>query len=227
MTRGAIWGGLLLLLVGPAGAGTTYRFEDEGGTVHYTNVPSDPRYRFYRAEPDAAGTSRLAPPARGLAAFADTIQAAAKRYQMDRRLVEAVILVESAGNPSAVSRKGAQGLMQLMPQRAAALGVQNAFNPVENVDGGVRHLRDLLRSFGGNVALALAAYNAGEGAVRSHQGIPPFPETQDYVRRVRALYEGSGTLGAAQAVLATPQQIYRRVNEDGIVTFTNVPPRTR
>ena len=227
MTRGAIGAGLLLLLAGPAGAGTTYRFEDEGGTVHYTNVPSDPRYRFYRTDPDAAGISRPAPATRGLAAFADTIQVAAERYQVDRRLVEAVILVESAGNPSAVSRKGAQGLMQLMPQRAAALGVQDAFNPVENVNGGVRHLSDLLRSFGGNVTLALAAYNAGEGAVRSHQGIPPFPETQDYVRRVRALYEGSATLGAAQAVLATPQQIYRRVGEDGIVTFTNVPPGTR
>jgi len=160
-----------------------------------------------------------------LAAFADAIRSAAQRYQVDQRLVEAVILTESAGDPGAISPKGAQGLMQLMPARAAALGVRDAFNPIENLDGGVRHLRDLLRTFGGDVTLALAAYNAGEGAVRSYGGVPPYPETQAYVRRIRSLYDGAGSLTAtAAAVLSAPQQVYRRVQPDGTVVFTNLPP---
>jgi soluble lytic murein transglycosylase-like protein len=90
-----------------------------------------------------------------------------------------------------VSPKGALGLMQLMPARAEALGVADAFDPRANLDGGVRHLRDLLARYDGNVRLALAAYNAGEDAVRVHGGVPPFRETQEYVRKVLALYEGT------------------------------------
>ena len=219
--------GLLLTLPGRTHAGATFRFEDDTGTVHFTNVPSDPRYRFYRAdrEPVPATTARSGAPRLSLAAFADAIRSAAQRYQVDQRLVEAVILTESAGDPGAISPKGAQGLMQLMPARAAALGVRDAFNPIENLDGGVRHLRDLLRTFGGDVTLALAAYNAGEGAVRSYRGVPPYPETQAYVRRIRSLYDGAGSLTAtAAAVLSAPQQVYRRVQPDGTVVFTNLPP---
>jgi soluble lytic murein transglycosylase-like protein len=221
--------GVVLTHFGVAQAGTSFRFEDDAGTVHYTNVPSDPRYRVYRVDPDAvpAIAGRRAVPRASLAAFTDAIRAAAERYQVDQRLVEAVILVESAGNPDAVSSKGAQGLMQLMPARAAALGVRNAFNPIENLDGGVRHLRDLLRSFAGDVTLALAAYNAGEGAVRNYRGVPPYPETQAYVRRIRSLYDGAEPLTAtAAAVLSTPQEVYRRVEADGTVVFTNLPPRS-
>ena len=117
--------------------------------------------------------------------------------------------------------------MQLMPERAALLGVRDAFDPHQNVDGGVRHIRDLLQSFGGDVTLAVAAYNAGEGAVRSYNGIPPFPETREYVRRVRAMYDGSGSLAPrAVALVTAPQRIYRAVAEDGTLTFTNLPPRT-
>jgi soluble lytic murein transglycosylase-like protein len=146
---------------------------------------------------------------------------------VDARLVEAIVQVESAGNPSAVSPKGARGLMQLMPERAAALGVRDAFDPLQNVDGGVRHIRDLLQRFGGDVTLALAAYNAGEAAVRAHAGIPPFAETREYVRRVRALYDGAGLLAPrAVALVTAPQRVYRDVAEDGTLTFTNLPPRT-
>jgi Transglycosylase SLT domain/Domain of unknown function (DUF4124) len=219
--------GLTLALLGRAEAGATFRFEDDAGTVHFTNVPSDPRYRFYRADRDPAPAMPARPgvPRASLAAFADAIRSAAQRYQVDQRLVEAVILTESAGNPGAISPKGAQGLMQLMPARAAALGVRDAFNPIENLDGGVRHLRDLLRTFGGDVTLALAAYNAGEAAVRAYRGVPPFAETQAYLRRIRSLYDGAGSLTAtAAAVLSAPQQVYRRVEPDGTVVFTNLPP---
>ena len=221
------WAGLLML--GSAEAGT-FRFEDEAGVIHYTNVPSDPRYRFLRPDPEPPGPAKPAAPApapaRGLVAFAEAIRAAAERYRVDRRLVEAVIQVESGGNPGAVSPKGAQGLMQLLPQRSAELGVQNPFNGLQNLDGGVRHLRDLLERFAGNVTHALAAYNAGEAAVRAYGGVPPFPETRDYVRKARGLYDGAGLLaGAAMpAVLTAPQQIYQQVSEDGVVTFTNLRP---
>ena len=134
---------------------------------------------------------------------------------------------ESAGNPTAVSPKGARGLMQLMPERAAELGVRDSFDPTQNVDGGVRHMRDLLQRFGGDVTLALAAYNAGEAAVRSYGGVPPFAETREYVRRVRAMYDGGTSLAPRTLALVTaPQRIYRAVAEDGTLTFTNLPPRT-
>jgi hypothetical protein len=228
-----LWVGLLPLAVmaTPAGAGSTYRFEDEQGIVHYTNVPGDPRYSFVRKDPEPAGARPAAQAggslSRGLRAFAQVIRAAAERYGVDTRLVEAMVQTESAGNPTAVSPKGARGLMQLMPERAALLGVRDSFDPQQNVDGGVRHMRDLLRSFRGDVTLALAAYNAGEAAVRSHGGVPPFAETRDYVRRVRAMYDGAGALAPnAVALVTAPQRVYRTVAEDGTMIFTNVPPRT-
>jgi len=103
--------------------------------------------------------------------------------------VLAVVGVESAFRPEAVSSKGAQGLMQLMPGTAASLGVDDAFDPEQNLDGGVRHLGALLARYGGDLTRALAAYNAGEGAVARHQGVPPFRETREYVKRVLERYE--------------------------------------
>jgi hypothetical protein len=210
-----------------AGAGTTYRFQDEDGVVHYTNVPSDARYRFFRRDPEPAhppGGGGATP--RGTGAFAEAMRSTAARHGVDARLVAAVVSVESGGNPGAVSPKGALGLMQLMPQRAAELGVRNAFDPAENLDAGVRHLRDLLRRFDGDVTLALAAYNAGEAAVRAHRGVPPFPETREYVRRVRALYDGDGLLLVATGLPpGPPQAIHRDVREDGTIVLTNLPPR--
>jgi soluble lytic murein transglycosylase-like protein len=121
---------------------------------------------------------------RGLAA-----QAAA-RHGLDPSLVLAVIAVESGFRPDAVSPKGAQGLMQLMPGTAAALGVRDAFDPASNLDGGTRHLRELLALYGGDLRRALAAYNAGAGAVSRYGGVPPYRETQDYVDRVMRRYRG-------------------------------------
>jgi hypothetical protein len=103
--------------------------------------------------------------------------------------------------------------------------VKNPFDPRENVDGGVRHLRELLQRFGNDVTLALAAYNAGEEAVRAHRGVPPYAETQEYVRRIRAIYYGVEGPGPAWALGRTPQRVFRHVGSDGTVLFTNVPPR--
>ncbi len=219
-----------LALAGAAEAGV-YRFVDEAGIVHYTNAPPDPRYRrvpgLAAAPAGVPSASRPRETRRGPLPYAELIRETAERHRVDPRLVEAVVTVESAGNPRAVSARGAQGLMQLMPQRAAALGVRDPFDPRQNVDAGVRHLRDLLQRFRGDLTLALAAYNAGEEAVRSYGGIPPYAETQEYVRRIRALYEGVEVPGPAPApaVSRAPQRIYREVAADGTVTFTNVPPR--
>lgn len=112
------------------------------------------------------------------------IKEAAARYGVSEELISAVIEAESQFYPRAVSRRGAQGLMQLMPATAATLGVEDPFSPRDNIDGGVRHLRFLIDRFDNNLPLALAAYNAGEVAVRAHKGIPPYPQTRAYVRRI-------------------------------------------
>src|SRR5664279_1476954 len=124
------------------------------------------------------------------------IEQAAARHNVDPSLVRSVVKVESNFNPNAVSRKGAMGLMQLMPSTARSLNVANPFDPAQNVDAGVRHLRKLLDSYGGNVRLSLAAYNAGSGAVARSAGVPHFRETQNYVRRITNLYTGGSEPGS-------------------------------
>jgi soluble lytic murein transglycosylase-like protein len=127
------------------------------------------------------------------------IEQAAARHNVDPNLVRAVVKVESNFNPNAVSRKGAMGLMQLMPSTARQLNVKNPFDPEQNVDAGVRHLKKLLESYGGDIKLTLAAYNAGAGAVARSSGVPHFAETQNYVRRITNLYYGGATFNTGEA----------------------------
>jgi len=127
------------------------------------------------------------------------IEQAAARHNVDPNLVRAVVKVESNFNPNAVSRKGAMGLMQLMPSTARQLNVKNPFDPEQNVDAGVRHLKQLLESYGGNIKLTLAAYNAGAGAVARSSGVPHYAETQNYVRRITNLYYGGSDFDSGAA----------------------------
>ena len=134
-------------------------------------------------EPTPAGTQPS--PTKDLNAI---ISSASSSSQIDADFIASVIRAESGNNPHAVSRKGAQGLMQLMPQTASNLGVKNSFDPAENVDGGVRYLRDLLLAYNGDAAKALAAYNAGPQRVQQYHGVPPYRETHAYVARVISDY---------------------------------------
>ena len=155
-------------------------YRDKQGTLLFTNVPNRPGYRPFLL----LNTYSRRLGGRENVAFDRLIQAACQRYGVEFALVKAVIKAESAFNPGALSRAGARGLMQLMPATAAMHGVDDIHAPSDNIDGGVRHLRLLLNQFDGDVPLAVAAYNAGAGAVTRYNGIPPYQETQQYVRRV-------------------------------------------
>jgi soluble lytic murein transglycosylase-like protein len=140
--------------------------------------------------PDEVMEEVAAAPA-GSGDLRELASAAARHHGLDPGLVLAVVSVESAFRPEAVSRKGAQGLMQLMPATAASLGVKDAFDPVENLDGGSRHLGSLLTLYGGDLVNALAAYNAGAGAVARYRGVPPYRETRAYVKKVLERYQAA------------------------------------
>ena len=192
---------LLLLLLSAVSAGIAhadiFRYVDAAGMVHFTNVPQDSRFKVYLKEkrkPDPV-TETLASEIRhyddkARARYTKPIQDAAKDTRLEPALIHAVISAESGYNPFARSRRGAAGLMQLMPETAKRYGVKNRLDPAQNISGGARYLRDLIRMFNNDVQLAVAAYNAGENAVvRAGNRIPPFQETMTYVPRVMTYYK--------------------------------------
>lgn len=171
-----------------------YKFTDKDGIVHYTNIRPSGQQNFksfsfpcYASDPSCNQMDwEKIPLNRG--AFNEAIQMAAEEFAVDDALIRAIIHAESAYQPQALSPKGAQGLMQLMPATQAELQVIDVFDPISNITGGTLYLSRLLNQFDQNVELAAAAYNAGAGAVREYGGVPPYKETREYVRRVKILY---------------------------------------
>jgi hypothetical protein len=151
------------------------------------------------------------------------VQQAATHSKVDPKLVHAIIQTESEYNPNAVSDKGAMGLMQLIPATAQRFGVENPFDPKQNIEGGVTYLRHLLDLFGGDLTLSLAAYNAGENSVLRSGGVPDFNETKNYVRKVSNLYGSSTVPDGEEPKLKEPPKppIYRYVDSRGVVHYTN------
>ena len=171
-----------------------YKFTDKDGIVHYTNVkPAGQKnvrtfsFPCYASDPSCNQMDWEKIPLNRLA-FDDEIRAAADVFMVDDALIRAIIHAESAYQPDALSPKGAQGLMQLMPATQAELEIADVFDPLSNIEGGTLYLSRLLDQFDQNIELAAAAYNAGAGAVKQHDGIPPYKETREYVRRVKILY---------------------------------------
>jgi soluble lytic murein transglycosylase-like protein len=185
---------LLVLGLSQSAQAEIYKFIDDNGVVNYTNIapPKDQTYqvlRFpcYAADPKCRGVS-WEKVALNTSAFDSEIHTAARQNAVEESLIRAIIHAESAYQPDAVSPKGAQGLMQLMPATQELLDVTDPFNPAANIAGGARHLSDLIRQFHGDIGLVAAAYNAGAGAVEKYGGIPPYEETEEYVRRVKILH---------------------------------------
>jgi len=175
--------------------GEVYKFYDENGVLNYTNIEPPKKFDYitmkfpcYASDASCRKIPWEEVPL-NTEAFASQIRSAAVYNAVDESLIRAIIHAESAYYPDAVSPKGAQGLMQLMPATQAILNVRNPFDPAHNIAGGVRHLSTLLREFGGNISLAAAAYNAGSGAVKKHGGVPPYEETREYVRRIKILHQ--------------------------------------
>jgi soluble lytic murein transglycosylase-like protein len=187
------------VLTTSAGAQTVFVYKDQNGVSLITNVKStDPRLKLVKSYAPTSSIEVLGPAYYNLASrklytreteFDQTIFDLADAFNLDRALIKAIVQTESSFNPQAVSPKGAQGLMQLMPATASSYNVNNPFNAYENLRGGITFFADLMHRYENDVRLALAAYNAGETAVAKYQGIPPFPETQAYVEYVLRLHK--------------------------------------
>ena len=183
---------LAWLAAPPAGqAGEVYVYVDQEGTMHFTNTPTDARFKKFKPRAPIGRmtqTRAVAPVRLSRGELDDTISRHSRRHRIDPALLRAVIKAESDFDPQAVSRAGAMGLMQLMPHTAVRMDVRDPYDPEENVGGGARYLRYLLDRFNGNVPLALAAYNAGEHRVERNWALPPIEETRNYVTKVLRFY---------------------------------------
>lgn len=201
-----------------------YKYVSDDGTIYFTNAPIKKNgsvvvkkkrsYQRSNREYSNVYADRES--------FHNMVEEKARRHNIDPQLVKAVIKAESNWNPNAVSPKGAQGLMQLMPSTASIMGVSNPFNPEANIDGGIRYLKYLLQKFDGNLTLALAAYNAGPKLVERIKSVPPIPETITYVSRVISYYSrGKGTVADVDLPVIKRDRIQKIILKDGTILFTN------
>lgn len=187
-THKRLWRAMALIVgltffVIPAAMADIYVYIDREGTMHFTNTPTSNQYKVYMHETFAKPTTSYHD-----ASYDDVIFEAAKRHGLSSSLIKALIHVESFFNPRAVSKKGAMGLMQIMPENLQALNISDPFDPWENIMGGARYLKSMLERFRGELPLALAAYNAGPTVVEYYRDIPPYPETEAYVKKVMRFF---------------------------------------
>jgi hypothetical protein len=209
-------------VAGLSRGGDPVAVQKKGGTIVMTNLAPGKTTSVTRGAVSSrmgAGSTQATAATLSPRPYATLVKRVSDRYGIDQHLVHAIIAVESAYDPMVVSRQGAVGLMQLLPSTAAEVGIHDLTDAHDNIVGGVRHLKRMLDRFSGNLTLALAAYNAGAGAVERFQGVPPFPETQGYVRRVQRLYAGDG-LSAMRAA----DTIYKYTDASGVRIFSQFAP---
>jgi soluble lytic murein transglycosylase-like protein len=200
-----------------------YSYIDENGVLNFTNIPPVTRVFNLKVSGAAPATETQIPSTKKSERFTPIIEKYARDYQLDPSLIHSIISTESDFNPKAISPKGAQGLMQLMPATAAQLGVSNSFDPEENIRGGVRHFRWLMDNFKNDLSLSLAAYNAGENLVQRLGRVPEIKETREYVKKVTAKYDKK-VLSAPAEDNPPLSRTYRFVDESGVLHLTNIPP---
>lgn len=196
-----------------------FKYVDENGVAHFTNTPDTdyPNYKKIISEDKPRVQKQRSRGSSISSEYHQIVENKSAKYNVEPSLVKAVIKAESNWDSHAVSQKGAMGLMQLMPSTASDMAVSNPFNAEENIDGGTRYLRFLIDRFDGDVSLAIAAYNAGPGTIDKFGGIPPIPETKNYVKQVLSMYNGNINSKGTQDI------IYKVVYNDGTVLFTNTP----
>jgi len=204
---------VMSMLAGTAFGGGVYTYTDESGVRVLTNLGASRRVET---------TEEILPVSSG-GNYADLIRETSSKFGVDEGLVSAIIKVESAFDAKAVSSKNCKGLMQLHPDTATRFGVKDIFDPAQNIEGGVRYLTYLMSTFDRNLDYVLAAYNAGENAVRRHNGIPPYNETRQYVEKVKAEF---GQTLEPPPPAKRPSRIMRIITADGQVLLTNDPSGT-
>ena len=229
LLRSFVIAALVLAGSGISRAETLFSYVDENGVRIFTNIaPKGPVQDLKMSgQPlPATGNTWSGGNRKTDVPYDLIIDKYAEEYRLDPALVRSMIATESSFNPKAVSRKGAQGLMQLMPSTAARHGVRDAFNPEENIRGGMKHMRFLLDTFGNDLNLSLAAYNAGENLVQRLGRIPDFKETHDYVRSIKQRYGKSTMTYDSEATVKGPTT-FRYMDQNGILHLTNIPPVQR
>ena len=192
LAAGGLLAALLTLALARAADAQIFVYKDQYGRTYFSDAPTHEGFSRYQPKSEYALRSAsyaARPPSRQALAYDPAIKRASRAHGVSAALVKAVIAAESGFDPYAVSRKGAQGLMQLMPGTARDLGVDDALDPWQNIDGGTRYLGQMIERFPGKLALAVAAYNAGPEAVTRHGGVPPYEEPRSYVERVLRLYK--------------------------------------